>query len=84
MFYAKFLVIQGLVVNGFIINAVLAVIFSIIAVAYCLRVVKFIYFNKNEEDVSIQTICSTKFLTYILAALVLVFSINPQIVSSLF
>jgi NADH:ubiquinone oxidoreductase subunit 2 (subunit N) len=53
-------------------------------VAYCLRVVKFIYFNKNEEDVSIQTICSTKFLTYILAALVLVFSINPQIVSSLF
>jgi NADH-quinone oxidoreductase subunit N len=84
MFYAKFLVIQGLVVNGFIVNAVLAVIFSIFAVAYCLRVVKFIYFNKNEEDVSIQTICSTKFLTYALALLVLIFSLNPQIVSSLF
>lgn len=84
MFYSKFLVIQGLINNGFIINAVLAVIFSIFAVAYCLRVVKYIYFNDNAEDVSIQTICSTKILTYLLAGLIIVLSLSPQLVSSLF
>jgi len=84
MFYAKFAVIKGLVVEGFIVYAVLAVIFSIFAVAYCLRVIKYAYLSTRQEDVSIQTITSTKILTYLLSLLIVIFSIAPNIIASLF
>jgi len=84
MFYAKFAVIKGLVVEGFIVYAVLAVIFSIFAVAYCLRVIKYAYLSTKQEDVSIQTITSTKVLTYLLSLLIVIFSIAPNIIASLF
>ncbi|HAG53333.1 MAG TPA: hypothetical protein DCL21_06075 [Alphaproteobacteria bacterium] len=84
MFYAKFAVIKGLVAQGFIVYAVLAVVFSIFAVAYCLRVIKFAYLSTKQEDVSIQTITSTKVLTYLLSLLIVIFSISPNIIASLF
>lgn len=79
MFYAKLLVIQVLMANGFIVFAVLAVVFSIFAVAYCLRIIKYMYLQKTDEDVSFQIIVPAKILTYILVLLVILFSMFPDI-----
>jgi NADH-quinone oxidoreductase subunit N len=78
LFYAKFLVVQELIKTGFIGWAVMVVVFSIFAVAYCLRIIKFIYFKQTEDDVSIQTIKSTKIMTYFLFLVIVLFSILPD------
>tara|TARA_Y100001960_G_C14765993_1_gene876992 strand:+ start:1733 stop:3175 length:1443 start_codon:yes stop_codon:yes gene_type:complete len=83
MFYAKFLIIQELVSSGFIISAVMAVVFSVFGAAYCLRVIKYIYLTPLNEDVSIQIVTPTKVLTYILALVVIAFSILPDLLFKL-
>lgn len=79
MFYAKFLVIQTMLSAGFTVWAVFAIVFSIFAVAYCLRVIKYMYLQKAEKDVSIQTIFSSKIMTYLLAIVIIAFSIFPDL-----
>ncbi len=49
-FYAKLFVIQSLVNQGMVGLALFAVIFSVIGAFYYLRVVKYIYFDKLEEE----------------------------------
>ncbi|MDH4274433.1 MAG: NADH-quinone oxidoreductase subunit NuoN [Gammaproteobacteria bacterium] len=49
-FYAKLSVLQAIVNSGFIWLAVLAVVFSIIGAFYYLRVIKFMYFDKAEDN----------------------------------
>ncbi|MCF1184252.1 NADH-quinone oxidoreductase subunit NuoN [Marichromatium gracile] len=49
-FMAKLLVLEAVVRIGFVWLAVVAVIFSIIGAFYYLRVVRYIYFDKPEED----------------------------------
>jgi NADH-quinone oxidoreductase subunit N len=84
MFYAKLLVIQNLVAMGFITAAVLLVIGSVISVAYCLRLIKYIYLADKDADVSIQKIPFAKLITYLLFILILVFSILPDTVLYIF
>lgn len=84
MFYAKFLVIQAMLAASFTTWAVAAIIFSIFAVAYCLRIIKYMYLQKTEEDVSIQTIYSSKIMTYMLSIIIIVFSILPDLLIRIF
>jgi NADH-quinone oxidoreductase subunit N len=44
-FYAKFLVLKMLMEHGFVDLAILAVVFSVIGVFYCLKIVKAIFFE---------------------------------------
>jgi NADH-quinone oxidoreductase subunit N len=53
-FLAKFMIIQGLVLAGHNMLAVIAVLFSLIGAFYYLRVVKLMYFDKAESNVKIE------------------------------
>ena len=52
-FFAKFVILKGLIQSGHIGLSVLAVMFSLIGAFYYLRVVKVMYFDKPETESAI-------------------------------
>ncbi|TDR31944.1 NADH-quinone oxidoreductase subunit NuoN [Hydromonas duriensis] len=52
-FFAKFVVLKGLMQSGHVFLSVLAVMFSLIGAFYYLRVVKLMYFDKPEHEQAI-------------------------------
>ena len=84
-FYAKFVVLQALLVDGvtsaMVWLAVLAVVFSLIGAFYYLRVVKVMYFDEPAGAVATAPIVATTDMRIALSingALVLVLGILPQ------
>jgi NADH-quinone oxidoreductase subunit N len=84
-FYAKFVVLQALLVDGvtsaMVWLAVLAVLFSVIGAFYYLRVVKAMYFEEPAGPVAPAPIVATTDMRVALSingALVLVLGILPQ------
>jgi NADH-quinone oxidoreductase subunit N len=84
-FYAKFVVLQALLVDGvtsaMVWLAVLAVVFSVIGAFYYLRVVKAMYFDEPVASVAAVPIVATTDMRVALSingALVLVLGILPQ------
>jgi NADH-quinone oxidoreductase subunit N len=84
-FYAKFVVLQALLVDGvtsaMVWLAVLAVVFSVIGAFYYLRVVKAMYFEEPSGSVATVPIVATTDMRVALSingALVLVLGILPQ------
>ncbi len=84
-FYAKFVVLQALLVDGvtsaMVWLAVLAVVFSVIGAYYYLRVVKAMYFDEPAGPVATVPIVATTDMRVALSingALVLVLGILPQ------
>jgi NADH-quinone oxidoreductase subunit N len=84
-FYAKFVVLQALLVDGvtsaMVWLAVLAVVFSVIGAVYYLRVVKAMYFDEPVGAVATAPIVATTDMRVALSingALVLVLGILPQ------
>jgi NADH-quinone oxidoreductase subunit N len=84
-FYAKLLVIQGLVHTHQYILAVMAVVSSVIAAFYYLRIVKVIYFDDVSEQLPefVQTKSAKVFMT-INFSLILILGIYPKLLVSLF
>jgi len=54
-FYAKLSVLKAVIDIGLVWLAVLAVVFSVIGAFYYLRIIKFMYFDKAEDTVPLQT-----------------------------
>lgn len=81
MFYAKFLIIKLLLDVHFIGWAILVVVFSVIGAAYCLRIIKYLYFVKTESQAAVQSITSAKMITYLLMVAILLLSIFPDWIS---
>jgi NADH-quinone oxidoreductase subunit N len=84
-FYAKFVVLQALLVDGvtsaMVWLAVVAVVFSVIGAVYYLRVVKAMYFDEPAGEVASMPIVATTDMRVALSingALVLVLGILPQ------
>lgn len=77
-FYAKFVVIQALLSQGYVWLAVLAVVMSLIGAFYYLRVVKVMYFDDAEDTQALTPDWAAKLLLSINAFLLLVWGIMPQ------
>jgi NADH-quinone oxidoreductase subunit N len=78
-FYAKFLVIQNLIQSGMYVFAIIAVLSSVIAAFYYLRIIKAIYFDEADENTAEFTHAnSAKILLCINIAGILALGIYPQ------
>ena len=54
-FYAKLLILQGLVKSGYLYIAIIVILFSVIGAYYYLRIIKVMYFDKPEPLVKAST-----------------------------
>lgn len=59
-FYAKWMVLQAVVNIGLVWLAIVGVVFSVIGAFYYLRVVKFMYFEKSEQQEKIELSLDTE------------------------
>ena len=78
-FYAKFYIIQSLILTENINIAVFAVIMTVIGSFYYLRVIKVIYFDKLDNEINST---SSHVITYIFVALLFLLGLFPNILSS--
>jgi len=78
-FYAKFYIIQSLILTENINIAVFAVIMTVIGSFYYLRVIKVIYFDKLDNEINST---SSHVITYIFVGLLFLLGLFPNILSS--
>tara|TARA_B100001989_G_scaffold247647_1_gene220131 strand:+ start:981 stop:2399 length:1419 start_codon:yes stop_codon:yes gene_type:complete len=79
-FYAKFYIIQSLIIENHINLAVFAVIMTVIGSFYYLRVIKVIYFDElDDKIISI----SSHLISYVLVLSLVIIGLFPNILSSL-
>ncbi len=79
-FYAKFYIIQSLILTNNVYIAVFAVIMTVIGSFYYLRVIKVIYFDKLDDKISS---ISNHVITYIFIAFLILFGLFPNFLSSI-
>lgn len=77
-FYAKFMVIEAALADGYVWLAVVAVLTSLVGAYYYLRVVKLMYFDDPVEDAPIVVRGDTGLVLSINGLLLLVLGILPQ------
>ena len=76
-FFAKFAVLQAVVISGYIWLAVVAVAFSLIGAFYYLRVVKLMYFDAPADDSPISAPLDTRLLVSANALVVALLGLFP-------
>ena len=79
-FYAKFYIIQSLILTNNVYIAVFAVMMTVIGSFYYLRVIKVIYFDKLDDKISS---ISNHVITYILIAFLILLGLFPNFLSSI-
>ena len=79
-FYAKFYIIQSLILTKNIYISIFAVIMTVIGSFYYLRVIKVIYFDKLDDKINS---ISNHLITYVFVALLLLLGLFPNILSSI-
>ena len=77
-FYAKFMVIEAAINDGFVWLAVIAVLTSLIGAFYYLRIVKLMYFDDPVETLPIVARADTRLVLSVNGLLLLVLGILPQ------
>jgi NADH-quinone oxidoreductase subunit N len=78
-FFAKLLVIEEVVKGGFVWLAIVAVITAVISAFYYLRVVKMMYFDKPDDETSIEPVSkATNWTISFVAIALLVFGLFPS------
>jgi NADH-quinone oxidoreductase subunit N len=77
-FYAKFMVIESAINEGFVWLAVIAVVTSLIGAFYYLRVVKLMYFDEPRETAPIVVRGDTSVALSVNGLLLLVLGVLPQ------
>ncbi len=79
-FYAKFYIIQSLILTNNVYIAIFAVIMTVIGSFYYLRVIKVIYFDKLDDEINS---ISNHAITYIFVAFLFFLGLFPNILSSI-
>lgn len=77
-FYAKFFILQQVISAGFVSIAIIAVIFAVISAYYYLQIIKFIYFDQSEKEISIVAPMDMKLVLSINAVLILTTGLFPD------
>ncbi len=77
-FYSKFFVLQQIISQGFVIVAIIAVVFAVISAYYYLQVIKAMYFDNSSEAITISAPMDIKLVLSINAVLILVLGLFPD------
>ncbi|MEJ6558426.1 MAG: NADH-quinone oxidoreductase subunit NuoN, partial [Candidatus Thioglobus sp.] len=71
-FYAKFFILQQVISAGFVTLAVVAVVFAVISAYYYLQIIKSMYFEESDKDITIVAPMDMQLVLSINAVLILV------------
>ena len=77
-FYAKFFILQQVISAGFVTLAVVAVVFAVISAYYYLQIIKSMYFEEADKDITINAPMDMQLVLSINAVLILVVGIFPD------
>jgi NADH-quinone oxidoreductase subunit N len=77
-FYSKFFILQQVISAGFVTVAIIAVIFAVISAYYYLQIIKSMYFNDAEQELTIAAPMDMKLVLSINATLILVVGLFPD------
>jgi NADH-quinone oxidoreductase subunit N len=77
-FYSKFFILQQVISAGFVTVAIIAVVFAVISAYYYLQIIKSMYFNDAEQELTITAPMDMKLVLSINAVLILVIGIFPD------
>ena len=77
-FYSKLFILQQVVAEGYVILAVLAVIFAVISAYYYLQIIKTMYFSDKDKSIVIYAPLDIKVLLSINGILILLVGLMPS------
>lgn len=77
-FYSKFFILQQVISAGFVTVAVVAVVFAVISAYYYLQIIKSMYFEDSDQDISIVAPMDMQLILSINAVLILVVGLFPD------
>ena len=77
-FYSKFFILQQVISAGFVTVAIIAVVFAVISAYYYLQIIKSMYFNDAEQELTIAAPMDMKLVLSINATLILVVGLFPD------
>ena len=77
-FYSKLFILQQVVAEGYVILAVLAVIFAVISAYYYLQIIKTMYFSDKDKSIVIYAPLDMKVLLSINGILILLVGLMPS------
>ncbi len=77
-FYSKFFILQQVISAGFVTLAVVAVVFAVISAYYYLQIIKYMYFEESDKDITITAPMDMQLVLSINAVLILVVGIFPD------
>ena len=77
-FYSKLFILQQVVAEGYVILAVLAVIFAVISAYYYLQIIKTMYFSHKDKSIVIYAPLDMKVLLSINGILILLVGLMPS------
>ncbi|MGB0495855.1 MAG: NADH-quinone oxidoreductase subunit NuoN [Kangiellaceae bacterium] len=77
-FWPKLEIFRILVANGFVLEAVIAIAFSVVGLVYYLKVVKEMFFAESDEQPNVSTSRSLKIALSINCLLLIIFGLMPD------
>ncbi len=77
-FYSKFFILQQVISAGFVTVAIIAVVFAVISAYYYLQIIKSMYFNDAEQELTITAPMDIKLVLSINTTLILVVGLFPD------
>ena len=77
-FYSKLFILQQVVSEGYVILAIIAVIFAVISAYYYLQIIKTMYFDDADKDIVISAPIDLKVVLSINGALILIIGLMPS------
>jgi NADH-quinone oxidoreductase subunit N len=72
-FFSKFFILTALLQNGYLITAIVAVLFSVISAYYYLRIVKIMYFDEPQKILELDQIANVKLIIFVAAIFNIIF-----------
>jgi len=82
-FYSKLFIIQQVVSEGYVILAVVAVIFAVISAYYYLQVIKTMYFDESDKEIVVSAPIDLKAVLSLNGVLILIIGLMPSFWMSL-
>ena len=77
-FYSKLFILQQVVSEGYVILAVIAVIFAVISAYYYLQIIKTMYFDDADKEIVLSAPIDLKVVLSINGALILIIGLMPS------
>ncbi|MBP7710280.1 MAG: NADH-quinone oxidoreductase subunit N [Rickettsiales bacterium] len=72
-FFSKFFILTAILQHGYLITAIVAVLFSVVSAYYYLRIVKIMYFDEPQNVIELDQIANVKLIIFVTALFNIIF-----------